>query len=549
MPSRTLVRLLYNHNPFYVLSSCFVLYGLAVAFRDRPMTEESSWLLARLLGGYTLLTAATASLVIRLGRVWEDARSLLLLVLLQFFALSVSFDLTCVTLPETAYQVLLAGFCFACATTEGLLRSLRLQLSRWFRGPFYAALGLLFFYPLITAEAARTMAEGEIAWRIFGFGLAAGVVSLGLVPAAIQGRRGTGGDTPWTWPWYPWYGFVFLGGALAFRVYILNLSFSPVEAWRSSFSGVFLAPLAFAWTAVLFALALADGKRWVAGGVLWAAPLLLLLTSWSGDDYWQRKFLAEFSAAVGSPIAWSLGGLFLLYSVAWNRGVSGAEWGATAMLLFATCCDPRTGWLERPTFAAPLLVAGAWHGVRAVQCGSSARLFAAAGCCLLAALIGVQARIDEKYLLLGGLQGLMVIAMAIGWWFDDAFARALRATSAGMLVAGGIGAVSPLAEGLPTEVRLFYPLAAAVLGVAYGTRLRDRLQMHAAAINGGCAVTFMTLRGIHTAGEQLGRDATLLIAAGGGCFAIAAVISAAKGGGIRRAWGSYLDWIGVYAAE
>ena len=69
------VRFLYNHNPFYVVSAVLVLYGLHVSFADNLEPTEG-WLFTRLFMGYMLLLAAAAVLVVRLGRVWEDARTL-----------------------------------------------------------------------------------------------------------------------------------------------------------------------------------------------------------------------------------------------------------------------------------------------------------------------------------------------------------------------------------------------------------------------------------------------------------------------------------------
>lgn len=120
-------RFLYNHNPFYLLSASFVLYGLHAAFGERAAIPENVWLLATSLCGYTLLLALTAYLVVRLGRVWEDARSLALLVILMFVAISVSFDEICNTLPSTATMVLTFGLIFSLLVSEGLIRSLQIK--------------------------------------------------------------------------------------------------------------------------------------------------------------------------------------------------------------------------------------------------------------------------------------------------------------------------------------------------------------------------------------------------------------------------------------
>ncbi|MHC5541172.1 hypothetical protein ACYOEI_23365, partial [Singulisphaera rosea] len=88
---RGLVRWLYTSNPFYVLSAELFFVGLRVSFNTQRATFET-WALMLGLAGYTLLLASTACALIRLGRVWDDMRSLLLLVVLMFLAMSVTFD-------------------------------------------------------------------------------------------------------------------------------------------------------------------------------------------------------------------------------------------------------------------------------------------------------------------------------------------------------------------------------------------------------------------------------------------------------------------------
>ncbi|MCA9083768.1 MAG: hypothetical protein KDA81_06920, partial [Planctomycetaceae bacterium] len=100
-PVPTLVRLLYTHNPFYLISACLFVYGLKLIFRADSSTvlfQRGSvaymepWGLMASFAGVTVLMAVTGVLVVRLGKVWEDARSLALIVLLMLLAMAVSFD-------------------------------------------------------------------------------------------------------------------------------------------------------------------------------------------------------------------------------------------------------------------------------------------------------------------------------------------------------------------------------------------------------------------------------------------------------------------------
>jgi hypothetical protein len=85
--------LLYTHNPFYLLSTAFVLHGSARWMQAASQVGGyDSWLLIGLVAGYVLMMAATAAVIVRAGMVWEDARSILLLVPALFFELSLTFD-------------------------------------------------------------------------------------------------------------------------------------------------------------------------------------------------------------------------------------------------------------------------------------------------------------------------------------------------------------------------------------------------------------------------------------------------------------------------
>ena len=55
-PLRGLVRFLYTHNPFYVVSAWLVFTGLRISFNTQHRTFDT-WGLMLGLGGYTLLLA------------------------------------------------------------------------------------------------------------------------------------------------------------------------------------------------------------------------------------------------------------------------------------------------------------------------------------------------------------------------------------------------------------------------------------------------------------------------------------------------------------
>lgn len=122
-PARGLARLLYTSNPFYVLSADLVFAGLRMSFGTEGPAAES-WALAASLAAYTLLLAATACVLIRLGRLWNDLRTLLLLIVVMFLAIAVSGDDTVAAAPRRGVVGCLVGLAFASAVTEVVLSTI-----------------------------------------------------------------------------------------------------------------------------------------------------------------------------------------------------------------------------------------------------------------------------------------------------------------------------------------------------------------------------------------------------------------------------------------
>ncbi len=78
-------------NPFYAISAALVLLGLWISFGNQTEDLEN-WLLMGGLAGHTLLLAVTATMLVRFLKLWDDARTVILLVVLMFLATSVTFD-------------------------------------------------------------------------------------------------------------------------------------------------------------------------------------------------------------------------------------------------------------------------------------------------------------------------------------------------------------------------------------------------------------------------------------------------------------------------
>jgi len=75
--------LLYTQNPFYLLSVAFVLNGTRLWYREGTGPFDP-WPLMGVIFGYIVLAATTGFVVVRFGKVWDDARSILLILLTLF---------------------------------------------------------------------------------------------------------------------------------------------------------------------------------------------------------------------------------------------------------------------------------------------------------------------------------------------------------------------------------------------------------------------------------------------------------------------------------
>ncbi len=76
---------LFQQPFFYIVSIDLVFVGLRISFGSGGPASRT-WALWFGLAGYTLLLATTACFLIRVGKLWDDLRSLLLLIVMMFLA-------------------------------------------------------------------------------------------------------------------------------------------------------------------------------------------------------------------------------------------------------------------------------------------------------------------------------------------------------------------------------------------------------------------------------------------------------------------------------
>jgi hypothetical protein len=482
---RSIARLLYTQNPFYLLSVAFVLHSTRLWYREGAGVFNP-WPLMAIIGGYILLVTATGFVLVRFGKVWDDARSILLILLLLFVELSLTFDGVLVSQPATGRGLLVTGWLLALAVSEGLLTGLRIRLSILFRGPFHLLLVLLFLYPLaIVTGPGRDVAAAV--WQIYLFSPVAAVVLLTLLPAIRRGPQyvaETG--TPWRWPWFPWSLIAFLTVCLGLRAYALSLSFDPVlmqnleQAMRldSAFGLYFLAPMLLAVGMLLLEAGIVARNRMLQDLALLvpAACVVLSVPSHAGSAPY-ADFLQRFIDRVGSPL-WlaALAGI-AFYTFASLRRVKHAEPAFWGMLLVGSCLTRTTvdfsGVVPPQAWALWLtaVVLALLGRLRFVSFSALAAALALIAACR-ASFLGTA---DSLYrdVVPAHLAGLAILTVA--GLFDDYFARWLRKAGVPLLVAAVFAASLPTA--LPARIPEWTPPAylagMIVLTFAYAYLIRS----------------------------------------------------------------------------
>jgi hypothetical protein len=341
---RGLVGWLYTSNPFYVLSADLVFMGLRMSLDPSGKTFETGALLLALVG-YTLLLATTACLLIRLGAIWDDARTILLLVVAMFLAISVTFDETLAGKPNLGKACFLGGLVFAVLVSEVLLRVIRLRLPLLYRLPYYLILALFFLYPVVLSPLMRDPESVTLQWVLFGFSPLAGLAFLTLIPAI---RRGPGylakNGSPWPYPLYPWTLFGLLAVAVCGRASYLCVSFHFVGKSNTIFGPYFLVPFLLAMDVLLVEAALVSRNRVKQRVAMSVLPgVLILAMARHPSDLVYQSFLRTFRQGLGgSPLYLSLIAVCGLYSYAACRRVPLARGGLALSLLALAFVGPDT---------------------------------------------------------------------------------------------------------------------------------------------------------------------------------------------------------------
>lgn len=477
-------------NPFYAISALLMCVGLWVSFGSHADAAQTGGMIAGMTA-YTALLAVTACLLVRQVKAWDDVRTVLLLVVLMFLATSVVFDEVLARNPSLGIWCYGAGLGFAILTSEGILRAIRLQLPTWYRLPYYLILTLFYVYPLALTPLMDQPSDTALAWALYGFGPAAGLTLLTLIPAIRRGGdylRDNG--SPWPWPLYPWSLFAFLIFAIGARSALLCWSMHHVGSAEREpylFGPFFLAPLVLALGVLILEAAIKKGSE---GGfaLAFGMPLLAIALSAFGhrDETVYEWFLGRWQQIGGSPLYYSIWAAIGFYLYAeWRRVPDALSW-LTAALIGLTFVGPETTRLAEldPLRPWPLLAIAALQGGLGLAQRHSSRIFAGLVCLALASGSIASETPFASYAIPIQFHALLLAALVIGGLFHDATAQVLRKLGPISGAAASLALMlAPLdsIQAIPIAARLSYPLVMAVVLAGYGFWLDHHRTSHQAA--------------------------------------------------------------------
>lgn len=546
-PRSSLVRWLYTHNPFYAISAALMLYAVRAGYGELHIGFINCWVMMGVLAAYTLLLAGVGVCIVRLGRVWEDARSILLLLLLLFLAVSISADDLFVKAesPGQGVALLVSGFLFSVIVSAGVLFGLRIRIGWEYAVPYVLYLALFFAMPWWCSPELHPRATRWLNWTVFLFPQAAALLNFTLLPAVRRGVRGIANNgTPWPWPWFPWLAFGVIAVAVAIRSFALAMTFGqtgPIWGDIQARSGIvfdtiwgpyFLVPFGLSILVLLFEGAITAGNHVLARKTLLCSPSLLLFAlPWSDGPAFEAFLNNRVMATIGSPLWWTV--LSLLAFFVWGawRKVEGASYGFIAMIALLTFIGADTlsfRAIHSPQ-PMPIAVVGTLLAITAVRRKSSAGCFGASALLIYALWLVLPQTPLAAFRMMTGYHLLLVSCVAFGLIFRDKFSTLLRFIGAAWLpLTSLLMMTGQLAGAVPIVWKLSYVAGVTVVCFTCATLCRSKWYLYASTGTTAVLGYGLMMIGFRGAASFIGRTAMTALSWSIAAMLIGFLISAHK---------------------
>ncbi len=543
----SVVHWLWTNNPFYFISALLMLYAVRTSYGQLEIGTINCWVMMGVLAVYTSVLAAVGVMIVRWGRVWDDARSIFLLLLLMFLAVSVSADDLFVKMESStgAIALLAFGLAFSIFIFECVLRGAGIRLGWAFRIPFLLFLVLFYVTPWWCSPELHPRKPQSLDWTVFLFPQVAALLCLTLLPAVRRGQSyAANNGTPWAWPWFPWTAFGFIGGAVILRSYALSLTFSqtgPIWFSAESRTGIvldtiwrpyFVAPFVLAVLLLILEAGLASGNRRLVRRVMVSTPLLLLVAWPWGTTLTSLDFVSRLTAAAGSPIWLTTLMLIGLYGWACLRKVPQASYGLLGSILVLSFVGPQT--IDQTTFVLqpiPMLLVSTVLVISGIIRQSAAVTLAATAVMTCGLWMLLPQSLLAAYRATICYHVMLLASLLLSLTMKDRLAFLLRPVcSWSLAVSAFLVMVLPTAMEVPQHWRLLYVTGLA--GVCLLCAQISRSRSYWAGFVGTTSVLGYSLAatGFRSAGAVVGRGAMAAFSWSIGTLVIGALISAYKAG-------------------
>ena len=537
---RSVGRFLYTQNPFYLLSCFLVIYGLQVATLSKGDLFSRSLFLTGGIGLYALLMALTSVGVIRFGKVWEDGRSIVLVVVISLIAWSTALDELCLTDPSTALWLATAGMIAAVVCTEVVLFGCRIAFPFWYRASYYTMLLVFFVAPIVLGRAVAERYDGLANWGSILFSCAIAGAMLLLIPAVRRGRSGLRSNhTPWRWPLYPLSVFVVVLVLAGIRTHAIWMSFGFFSD-SVGFEPFLLMPMVFALLILLVESDVHRRRSFLSVATLYTAPVLLLC----GANRSGRTMLPvaeDIELFAGSATTVCLLALTVFYAYACLRRVRFSEQPLVASLVavgfFADIPQALLDAGFQPWVF--VLLAALVYLLLAIRVWTSDfRWFAFAGLVAASIVLAGQS-FNRPTLALAIAGGWIVLAMmTIGYLFNTEFAKWLRYNAAGVLTILPCCLIVWHFERAADNRAVFALIGVAGITLIYFWLIRRIAWSYVFAVQVLCLVA---IGGIYLYQHDSVTETNLPLPLGVACFAIGILITVVKSGAHQRWWPSEPD--------